>query len=725
MKAKMENYWSYNKEIQIHEAFIKFVEDDLAPRTGISKKIFWKGLYRLIKKFSKKNERILLRRKELQNQINAWYSKNAGCNGNIEEYKKFLKNIGYLIDQATDFKIDPDNVDQEISEKLAPQLVVPVDNARFAINAANSRWGSLYDALYSTDVIGSAIQNVNFDYDRAKRVIVWTKTLLDKILPLKSQSWSDLVSIKIKNHKLEFFTESGQVYPESDTCYQGYNLNDQELEILFYHNNLGIIIVINESSKIGELDPASMSDVILESAVTTIMDLEDSVATVSVEEKLVAYKNWLKLMTGEINFSFESNGRTINRSLNLDRHFISSLGKSFQVRNRSLMFVRNVGHHIMTPIVKLNDGSEIGEGLLDALVTTACSLSDLMKKEGVKNSLKGSIYVVKPKMHGPEEVTFTQDIFDEVEDILNLPRNTVKIGVMDEERRTSLNLKECIRRIRSRIVFINTGFLDRTGDEIFTSTLLGPMIPRNEMKSAEWLQAYEKNNVDVGLQCGFIGHAQIGKGMWAATEKMSQMYTDKIDHVSAGASCAWVPSPVAATIHAVHYHQVNVRSIQKKLVKKADPTFHINSLLQVPTLDGKVLPKKYILSELENNVQGILGYVSRWINQGIGCSKVLDINNTYLMEDRATCRIASQYLANWFHHELISKREILETFEKMALKVDKQNAKNSGHKKLSENRQNLAILASLELVFEGSNQSCGYIEDIMFKYRRQVLEGNS
>ncbi len=719
----MKDYWNYNEEIYIHEAFVRFVEDDLVPRTQISKEIFWDGLNRLVSKFSKENEGILLKRKELQDQINIWYLNNGNSIIDTHEYKKFLKNIGYLIDQGADFRIDTANVDDEISGKPAPQLVVPVDNARFATNAANARWGSLYDALYSTDVIGSVPQSTDFNHERANQVINWTKSLLDEILPLQSQSWSDLTAIKIEDHKLRLYNDLGEGFLESKDQYQGYNLNEQLLEILFYHNNLGIIVAVNKSSKIGKLDQLGISDIVLESAVTTIMDLEDSVATVSVNEKLIAYKNWLTLMTGEITTRFKKNGKNVTRSLNSDRCFISALGKSFEVRNRSLMFVRNVGHHIMTPIVKLSDGGEIGEGLLDALVTTACSLADLRKKGGIKNSLRGSIYVVKPKMHGPDEVTFTDNIFEEVEDILNIPRNTVKIGLMDEERRTSLNLEECIRRIKSRVVFINTGFLDRTGDEIFTSTLVGPMIRRSEMKSADWLQAYEKNNVDVGLKCGFIGRAQIGKGMWAATEQMSNMFAQKIGHVRSGASCSWVPSPVAATIHAVHYHHANVRKTQKKIAQSLEPKADTNQLLKVPSLRGKNLSKEEILGELENNAQGILGYVVHWINQGVGCSKVLDIYDVYLMEDRATCRIASQYLANWFYHGLISRQEILDAFTKMALKVDKQNVDTMGYNKLSENTQNPAFLAALELVFEGKNQSCGYIEETMFKYRRQVLAG--
>ena len=724
MKTKLKDYWHYNEEIYIHEGFVRFVEDDLAPQAQISKKTFWDGLKRLAIKFSKENERILLRRKELQNQINTWYFNNRSSIRDIQKYKKFLKNIGYLIDQGANFRIDTTNIDDEISEKPAPQLVVPVDNARFAINAANARWGSLYDALYSTDVIGSVAQSTDFDHERANQVISWTKSLLDEVLPIRSHSWSDLTAIKIENHELHLYDNLGEVFLESKDLYQGYNLNEKLLEILFCHNNLGIIVTVNKSSKIGKLDQLGISDVVLESAVTTIMDLEDSVATVGVNEKILAYKNWLTLMTGEITSSFKKNGKNFTRSLKMDRFFISPMGKSFEVRNRSLMFVRNVGHHIMTPIVKLNDGSEIGEGLLDALVTTACSLADLRKKGGIKNSLRGSIYVVKPKMHGPDEVTFTNDIFKEVEDILNIPRNTVKIGLMDEERRTSLNLEECIRRIKSRVVFINTGFLDRTGDEIFTSTLVGPMIKRNEMKSADWLQAYEKNNVDVGLKCGLIGRAQIGKGMWAATEQMSNMFVKKIGHIHSGASCSWVPSPVAATLHAVHYHRADVRQIQKKIAQSPESTeTHKNQLLKIPALGGTNLSKEEILGELENNAQGILGYVVRWINQGVGCSKVLDIYDVYLMEDRATCRIASQYLANWFHHGLISRQEILDAFEKMALKVDKQNEGAMGYNKLSTNPRTPAFLAALELVFEGQNQSCGYIEETMFKYRRQILSG--
>ena len=719
----MKDNWQSHGEIRIHKAFERFVEDDLVPRTGISKGIFWDGLKRLVSKFAKRNEEILLMRKRLQDQINAWYVNNATSINDTNEYEKFLKSIGYLINPGPEFEIGTTNVDEEVSKKPAPQLVVPIDNARFAINAANARWGSLYDALYSTDVIGTVAKVTDFDYERANQVINWTKSLLDKILPLQSESWLDLRDVKIEDHELHLYTDVGEVFLESRDYYRGYNLNGQLLEILFYHNNLGIIITIDRSSKIGKLDQAGISDVLLESAVTTIMDLEDSVATVSVDEKLAAYKNWLTLMTGEITTSFKKNGKNITRSLNPNRYFISSLGKSFEVRNRSLMFVRNVGHHIKTSIVQLSDGTEIGEGLLDALVTTVCSLADLRKREDVKNSMRGSIYVVKPKIHGPDEVTFANEIFEEVEDILSLPRNTIKIGLMDEERRTSINLKECIRRIKNRVVFINTGFLDRTGDEIFTSTLVGPMLKRNEMKSAEWLQAYEKNNVSEGLKCGFSGRAQIGKGMWAATEQMANMFSQKIDHVLSGASCSWVPSPAAATIHAIHYHQASVRKIQESLSQVSKSETFMNGLLKIPSLAGKILSKEEILGELENNAQGILGYVVRWINQGIGCSKVLDLYDVYLMEDRATCRIASQYLANWLHHDLISRQEILDSFKKMALKVDKQNVNTLGYQKLSENTQNPAFVAALELVFDGKNQSCGYIEEIMFKYRRQFLAG--
>ena len=724
MKKKLRDYWIYHEELQIHKAFVRFVEGDLLPKTGIPERVFWAGLRRLADKFSKKNQALLSKRKELQNQISAWYLNNPGPIQNLGQHKDFLKKIGYLVDEGDDFEIDITSVDDEISQKPAPQLVVPADNARFAINAANARWGSLYDALYSTDVIEPISQSTHFDEHRAAQVITWSKSLLDQILPLTSQSWSDLIKIEINNHKLTLYTETGQVYLKSNGSYHGYKVNDKSLEVLFQHNDLGVILTVNEYSKIGKLDPAGVSDICLESAVTTIMDLEDSVATVGVEEKVTAYMNWLTLMTGEISVSFRKNNENIVRSLNPDRYFISSLGKSFKVRSRSLMLVRTVGHHIFTPIVKFIDGTEMGEGLLDALVTATCALPDLKIKEGGKNSLEGSIYVVKPKMHGPEEVAFTNEVFEEVEDILGLPRNTIKIGLMDEERRTSVNLKECIREIKNRVVFINTGFLDRTGDEIFTSTLVGPMVKKKSMQAADWLGAYEKNNVDVGLKCGFTGKAQIGKGMWAATEQMSAMYVEKIGHLHLGASCAWVPSPVAATIHAIHYHQVNVRKVQKEINKGDHSYFNLNRLFKIPSLDGQNLSKDEILEETRNNAQGILGYVVRWINQGIGCSKVLNIKDVYLMEDRATCRIASQYLANWLHHGLISREEILDAFNTMAVKVDKQNTNDNNYTKLSGNSDNLAFSAALELVFEGKNQSCGYIEDILIKYRRKFLERN-
>jgi len=705
--------------LSIAYELLDFVNNELLPGTGISKKKFWFGLDKCVHKLSTKNKNLLEFREILQKKIDIWHRDKKGKKINTKKYLNFLKNIGYLKKEGKKFKIQTINVDNEISEIAGPQLVVPVMNARYALNAANARWGSLYNALYGTDVIADskgAERGKKYNFTRGEKVIKYAKEILDSYVPLKNGSWKDIKQIpKIKNNELNLKLKTPKQFV-------GYAKKLNNLSsLLFVNNNLHIDIVFDPDGTLevfnprGNQDKTAIHDVFLESAITTIIDHEDSVAAVDAEDKILGYRNWLGLMKGNLQAEMQKGGKKFIRQLNPDRKYISPNGNEIKLHGRALMLNRNVGHLMTNSSILLKDGSEIPEGIMDAFITTAAAIHDFKKKG---NSRTNSVYIVKPKMHGPDEVVFTDLIFEKVEKVLQLKKNTIKIGIMDEERRTTVNLKECIRAVKNRVVFINTGFLDRTGDEIHTSMEAGPMIKKGDMKSSKWISAYENNNVDVGLDCGFSGVAQIGKGMWAAPDKMADMVTQKINHPKSGANCAWVPSPTAATLHVLHYHQVDVFSKQKELKKRAAAK-SIN-MLTIPISNRFNWSTKEIAKELENNAQGILGYVVRWIDQGVGCSKVPDINNIGLMEDRATLRISSQHIANWLHHGICSKEQVLKTMKKMAKIVDRQNIKDPAlkgyppYKTMSDNYdKSIAFKAACELVFYGRNQPSGYTEPIL------------
>jgi len=709
-------------QLSIASELLEFVNKELLPGTGINKKKFWVGLSKCAHDLSLKNKNLLGFREILQKKIDIWHRNRRGKKINNKKYLNFLKSIGYLKKEGKKFKILTKNIDNEISTIAGPQLVVPVMNARYSLNAANSRWGSLYDALYGTDVISEingAERGKKYNYIRGEKVIKYARNFLDSYAPLKNGSWKNITKIpKVENNKLTLKLKNPKQFV-------GYKKKSGHLfSLLLKNNNLHIDIKFDPNYTIGGLkdnaagglqDKAAIYDIILESAITTIMDHEDSVAAVDAQDKVKGYRNWLGLMKGDLQYIGEKNGKKLIRKLNSDREYISPNGKKFNLHGRALMLNRNVGHLMTNPSVLLKDGSEIPEGIMDAFVTTAAAIHDFKNK---KNSRTNSFYVVKPKMHGPDEVAFTNLIFEKVEKVLKLKKYTIKIGIMDEERRTSANLKECIRAVKNRVVFINTGFLDRTGDEMHTSMEAGPMIKKGNMKTSTWIKAYENNNVDVGLACGFSGVAQIGKGMWAAPDKMEDMVFQKINHPKSGANCAWVPSPTAATLHAMHYHQVDVLHEQKKL-KKRTPA-KISDIMSIPIAKKPKWSNKEIAKELENNAQGILGYVVRWIDQGVGCSKVPDINNIGLMEDRATLRISSQHIANWLHHGICSKEQVLKTMKKMAKIVDKQNIKDpalkgyNAYRTMSDNyEKSIAFKAACELVFYGRNQPSGYTEPIL------------
>ena len=610
--------------------------------------------------------------------------------------------------------IETKNVDEEISSIAGPQLVVPISNARYALNAANARWGSLYDAIYGTDAIGSVKLDNRYNPVRGGKVIRYCRDFLDEIFPLKNGSWKKINYLKVINNKLILKIDNKKTQLKNNKQYKGYRSDNKKLKgVLLINNNLHVELIINPYAFSANNDPIGLSDLVIESAVSTIIDHEDSVAAVDAEDKVLGYRNWLGLMKGDLSVKFEKLGKKFKRVLNSDRNYISSTGKKFKLKGRALLLNRNVGHLMTTPSVLLADNKEAPEGILDAFITSAASLHDLKKKG---NSKKGSIYIVKPKMHGPDEVLFSDEIFSKVEEVLKLKKNTIKIGIMDEERRTSANLKECIRMVKKRVVFINTGFLDRTGDEMHTSMEAGPMIKKGDMKNSHWISAYEKNNVNIGLACGFSGKAQIGKGMWAAPDKMKDMLDQKIGHPKSGANCAWTPSPTAATLHAMHYHKVNVFELQKKLSKKGK--FDLDNLLKLPIIIRPNWSIDEIKNELENNCQGILGYVVRWINSGVGCSKVPDINDIGLMEDRATLRISSQHIANWLHHNICTPNQVLETMKKMAKKVDEQNQDDKNYEKMSNDfDKSIAFKTACDLVFEGKSQPSGYTEPLLHKNR--------
>ena len=712
-------------QLSIASELLDFVNIELLPGTGVTKENFWSGLDKYAHEIAPKNKKLLEFRENLQKKIDIWHRDKKGEKIDIKEYSNFLVEIGYLKKEGEKFQIETKNVDSEISTIAGPQLVVPVMNARYALNAANARWGSLYNTLYGTDVIpetDGASRGNKYNPKRGEKVIEYTRNFLDETVPLFKGSWKDISGIpKVYNGKLSLKLKD-------EKQFVGYSGTSGELSsLLLKKNNLHIDIIFDPDNKLevfnpdGNQDKAKVHDIILESAITTIMDHEDSVAAVDAEDKVLGYKNWLGLMKGNLQTEFEKGGKKITRKLNPDRVYTKSEKKGepdfneIKLHGRALMLNRNVGHLMTNSSILLKDGSEIPEGLLDAFITVTAAIHDF-KRRG--NSKTNSVYIVKPKMHGPDEAAFTDLIFEKVEEVLGLKKYTIKIGIMDEERRTTVNLKECIRAVKNRVVFINTGFLDRTGDEIHTSMEAGPMIKKGDMKSSKWIYAYEDNNVDVGLACGFSGIAQIGKGMWAAPDKMADMVVQKINHPKSGANCAWVPSPTAATLHALHYHQVDVFSKQKEL-KKRTPV-KIENILSIPIADRQNWSMEEISKELENNAQGILGYVVRWIDQGVGCSKVPDISNIGLMEDRATLRISSQHIANWLHHGICSKEQVLKTMKKMAKIVDNQNIKDPAlkgypsYQTMSGNYdKSIAFKAACELVFHGRNQPSGYTEPIL------------
>ena len=697
--------------LKVSEVLLNFVNNELLKETSISPEKFWLGFDKAIHELAPKNKKLIEIRENLQKKIDDWHIKNKGKNIDINEYKKFLKEIGYLKDLGPDFKIETNNVDEEISKIAGPQLVVPIMNARYTLNAANARWVSLYDSLYGTDIIESEEGgSERYDPNRGQEVIRYVREFFDKYIPIDGTSWKNIASLKIVDKNLIILKDDYEYKLKDKNKFIGHRGNSNKPgAIILKNNNLHFEIIINPRAFSAAHDIAGISDVIAESAVSTICDNEDSVAAVDAQDKVVCYRNWLGLMKGNLKIQFEKNGKNLERKLNPDRSYISKEGKGLKLHGRSLLLIRNVGHLMTNSSIILKDGTEVPEGIMDAFITTAAAIHDLKRK---KNSRSGSIYIVKPKMHGPEETAFTNLIFTKVEELLDLEKYTCKIGIMDEERRTSSNLKECIRSLKNRVFFINTGFLDRTGDEMHTSMEAGPMIKKGDMKSSKWITAYENNNVDIGLKCGFSGKAQIGKGMWAAPDMMKQMIKEKIGHLKAGANCAWVPSPTAASLHALHYHQIDIFEEQKKILKREESK--LNDLLTIPIADRPNWSVDEINSEISNSAQTLLGYVVRWIDQGIGCSKVPDINNIGLMEDRATLRISSQHIANWIHHGITTKIQVIEIMKEMAKVVDKQNASDKNYNKMSANyEKSLAFKTACDLIFKGRDQPSGYTEPLL------------
>jgi malate synthase len=709
--------------LQVDPEIHALLESEILPGTGVEPAAFWKALADIVKTFTPRNRELLAIRDEMQAKISAWHKANPGADYDRAAYKTMLEDIGYLLPQAAPFKIATQNVDPEIAEIAGPQLVVPVMNARYALNAANARWGSLYDALYSTDVISDedgAVRAGAYNPVRGHKVIEWARDFLDAHFPLNQGTHKQAAHYTIVDGDLLINQIDGSLSmlaaPDQFVGFTGDA--DDPSGVLLKHNGLHAEIQIDREHSVGGTDAAGVKDICLESALTTIQDCEDSVAAVDAEDKTIVYRNWLGLMRGDLSESFNKGGQTLTRSLNADREFTSPNGESFSLPGRSLMFVRNVGHLMTNPAILDHDGNEIFEGITDALFTTACSLHDLRGASKGGNSRTGSMYIVKPKMHGPDEVSMTVDLFAAVEDAFGLPRNTIKVGIMDEERRTTVNLAECIRRASERVVFINTGFLDRTGDEIHTSMEAGPMVAKTTMKGELWINAYEDWNVDTGLNCGLRGKAQIGKGMWAMPDLMQAMIDTKLGHPKAGANCAWVPSPTAATLHATHYHDVSVSEIQAEL--EGTQRRSVDDILTIPLSDCSKLSTEDIQRELDNNVQGMLGYVVRWVDHGVGCSKVPDINNVGLMEDRATLRISSQHIANWLHHGVITEDQFKESMLRMAGLVDRQNATDPSYEPMVANGgpQGYAFDAAWNLVNDGVIEPSGYTEPRLHRSRR-------
>ena len=710
---KIKNYQKVEK-LFVSKILYNFVNKELLRKTKINPKRFWVALNKSFYSLREKNAKLIQIRKEFQNSIDEWHLNNKSKKFNLIKYKKFLFDIGYLKRNVANFKIQTKNVDEEISKIAGPQLVVPISNARYALNAANARWGSLYDALYGTDAIGSEKLDNRYNPIRGGKVISYCRDFLDEIFPLKNGSWKKINTLKIQNHKLVLKIDNKIIQLKNNKQYRGYRSDKKKLKgVLLINNNLHVELIINPYAFSANNDPIGLSDLVIESAVSTIVDHEDSVAAVDAEDKVLGYRNWLGLMKGNLKVKFSKLGKKYERFLNSDRHYISSIGKNLKLHGRALLLNRNVGHLMKTPAILFSDKTHVPEGILDAFITSAACLHDIKNK---RNSRSGSIYIVKPKMHGPDEVDFSDEIFSKVEEALKLKKNTIKIGIMDEERRTSVNLKQCIRKVKKRVVFINTGFLDRTGDEMHTSMEAGAMMKKGDMKNSNWIKAYENNNVKTGLDCGFSGKAQIGKGMWAAPDKMQDMLNQKIGHPLSGANCAWTPSPTAATLHAMHYHKVNVFEVHKKIKNKIK--FDLNKLLSIPIISKPKWTVDEIRNELENNCQGILGYVVRWINSGIGCSKVPDINNIGLMEDRATLRISSQHIANWLHHNICTSVQVLDTLKKMAKIVDDQNKSDPEYEKMSINfSKSIAFKTANDLIFKAKEQPSGYTEPLLHTNR--------
>ena len=724
----MNSQFISTDKIQIAKPLYDLVNDEIIPGTGVDQENFWTSLSQIVDKLSNENRQLLDQRTQIQKKIDDWHKDNRSHQFDIKKYKSFLQKIGYIQPKSPEFKISTKGIDDEISNIAGPQLVVPVDNARFAINAANARWWSLYDSLYGTDILSeknNSEKTSQYNPHRGAQVVSYSTILLDKIFPIRNGSYSHASNFSLKKvnatQHLEITLTDQTITTLADSSqFIGFQKNNEKdiTSILLKNHDLHVEIQIDRNHPIGMQHPAGIKDVLLESAITTIQDFEDSVSAVDVEDKVKAYRNWTELMKGTCTAKLSKEGKIISRSLNSDKNFISNQGKKITLHGRSLLLVRNVGMHMYTNSVKTISGESVPEGFLDAMITSLAAIHDIKGKSKISNSKKKSIYIVKPKMHGPQEVALTVNLFSLVEKSLNLPKNTIKIGIMDEERRTTVNLKQCIYEARERIIFINTGFLDRTGDEIHTSMEAGPVLPKDEIRNQPCLESYENQNVDIGIECGLVGKAQIGKGMWAMPDEMDSMMQTKSSHPKSGANTAWVPSPTAAALHSIHYHLIKVKQIQKNISSRKKINF--NKLISPPLLNRN-LSQKEIVKEIENNAQGILGYVSRWIGQGIGCSKIPDINNIGLMEDRATLRISSQHLANWLHHKITNREEIIMIFQKMAKIVDSQNSTDKSYIPMSSNfDESIEFQAALDLVFKGRQITNGYTEPILHSKRSQA-----